>query len=127
VAGAFGVHRARLATLAGVDAGARAWLLVAAASGLFCSAASLSLPLTAAASPQAHAHVALSAMLAGYVSLHAFLGGVFAVHVFFRCRAGYVSPMRSLDVRILWQWWIYTAVGGLLVFALLQLVPLALS
>jgi cytochrome c oxidase subunit I+III len=44
--------------------------------------------------------------------------------VLLRCRAGYVSPLRSVDPRILLQWWGYTAGSGAVVFAALHVTPL---
>jgi cytochrome c oxidase subunit I+III len=124
--GALGSQRALAATL--VDSGARSlWLIVSMIGGLLACGAAMWVPLVATPSPQEHAYVAVVTMLTGYVALHALLGAVFAAYVILRCRAGYVSPIRSLDPRILWQWWLYTAATGVLVFAAIQLTPLALG
>jgi cytochrome c oxidase subunit I+III len=124
--GAFSVGRALSAALA--DSGARSlWLAVAIVAGLLACGAAMWIPLAATPSPREHAYVALVSMLAGYVALHALLGATFAGHVLLRCRAGYVSPVRSLDLRILRQWWLYASVSGALVLAVVQLTPLALG
>jgi cytochrome c oxidase subunit I+III len=124
--GAFAAQRALAATMAA--SGARSlWLMVAALAGLLACAAALWVPLLATPSPRAHAYVALVTMLAGYVALHAFLGAILAAYVLLRVRAGYVSPLRSVDPRILLQWWAYTAASGLLVFVVLHVTPLALG
>jgi cytochrome c oxidase subunit I+III len=124
--GGWGATRALSSTLAA--SGARtAWLLVTVIAGLVASAAALWIPVMGMSSPRDHAYVALVAMLCGYVALHAFLGSVFAAFVALRSAAGYVSAMRSLDPRILLQWWLYTAVTGAAVLALIHVAPLALE
>jgi cytochrome c oxidase subunit I+III len=49
----------------------------------------------------------------GYVAMHAFVAMVFAAYGIWRHRAGYLSPVRSLDVRLARIWTDYTAVTGL--------------
>jgi cytochrome c oxidase subunit I+III len=124
--GAAGAQRALAATRA--DSGTRSpWLAISALGGLLACGAAMWIPLAAMPSPREHAYVALVAMLAGYVALHALLGTVFALFVLARARAGYLFPTRSLDPRILLQWWLYTAVSGAAVLAVIQLTPLALG
>jgi hypothetical protein len=44
-----------------------------------------------------------------------------------RCIVGYVSPLRSLDLRIVRLWWGYTAASGLLILLALYAMPVVVT
>ncbi|WP_366555071.1 cytochrome c oxidase subunit I [Aquibaculum sediminis] len=102
------------------------WLLVVLLAGLLAAGALLAIPLTAPA-PQTHAYYAVTAVLAGYGAFHCLLGVVIAGFVLLRCRAGFVSALRQLDLRLLSLWWDYTGGTGLLILAAITLLPQVLA
>lgn len=63
----------------------------------------------------------------GYVMLHVLLGVLFGAYAIARCRAGYVSAVRSADIRGVAIWQLYTAVSGLGGLALIILAPGAMA
>ena len=73
--------------------------------------------------PTSHAHAATVAALIGYGWLHAFGGLMFGLNGLLKARNGYVSPRRSLDLRLARLWHDYTAVTGVLGMALVLLMP----
>ncbi|MDH4441591.1 MAG: cytochrome c oxidase subunit I [Rhizobium sp.] len=64
--------------------------------------------------PQGHAASASAAAVAFYVGLHVSVGAVFAGYGLWRWYGGYISEVRSLDLRIGRLWHDYTAVAGLI-------------
>lgn len=101
------------------------WLMLAGASHL---AAILLLASMAAGidDPTAHAHYATAFVTLIYAAVRSGLGLIFAGHGLWRERGGYLSPARSLDLRIGKLWHDYSAVTGaiavLAVFATAWLV-----
>lgn len=63
--------------------------------------------------PDGHAFQAILFVVFGYAALHAAIGAIFAGYGLWRWRAGYVSPRRSLDLRLGALWHDYTAIAGL--------------
>ena len=99
-----------------------AWL---AGAGLAAAIGIVLLGMLAASvfEPTGHAQRAAALVLLFYVILHAFVALVFAGYGLWRCQAGYVSPRRSLDIRLGRMWSDYTAASGLVAlgaFALLS-------
>ncbi|MGD9614563.1 MAG: cytochrome c oxidase subunit I [Alphaproteobacteria bacterium] len=91
-------------------------------------AASVSLVFLAVAlpGPSRHAYGAAMLVLLAYVVLHTGVGALLALYGLWRSRTGYVSPARSLDLRIGAQWHFYTAVIGLIALLLVHGVTGAL-
>ncbi|PLC50673.1 cytochrome c oxidase subunit I [Pollutimonas subterranea] len=70
-----------------------------------------------------HAYVATTFVLLCYAGLHMAIAGILAVHVALRCRAGYVSRVRSLEPAVLRLWCDYTAIAAVVVIAALYGLP----
>lgn len=96
-----------------VAASAQAMLGACAAAHLAALAILVWLAL-AVPDPTAHAHASTVFFILAYCALHCALGIVFALFGLWRCRAGYVSPARSLDLRLGKLWHDYTAAAGIL-------------
>lgn len=64
--------------------------------------------------PETHAASASALAVVVYVGLHAAIGGIFASYCLWRWYSGYVSEVRSLDLRIARLWHDYTALAGLI-------------
>jgi cytochrome c oxidase subunit I+III len=73
--------------------------------------------------PREHALGATSAALLAYVVLHAGIGLLFLVSNVQRIAAGYVSPQRSVDVRLTRLWLDYTAATGAIAIGLVLTLP----
>jgi len=67
--------------------------------------------------PTSHAHQATSLAILVYAAIHAGIGAIFAMHGFWRWHGGYLSALRSLDLRIARIWHDYAAVTGLVSLA----------
>lgn len=63
--------------------------------------------------PETHAASASALAVVVYVGLHASIGGIFASYGLWRWYSGYISAVRSLDLRIARLWHDYTALAGL--------------
>lgn len=63
--------------------------------------------------PETHAASASALAVVVYVGLHASIGGIFASYGLWRWYSGYISAVRSLDLRIAKLWHDYTALAGL--------------
>jgi cytochrome c oxidase subunit I+III len=98
------------------------WLAVAAA-GHVAAVAGFAMLMTAVPDPTRHAYLAATFVLLAYAALHAAFGVVFAGYGLWRSHAGYVSPARSLDLRIGAQWHRYTAAIGLITLLLVHGLP----
>jgi cytochrome c oxidase subunit I+III len=119
---------ARLAVTANAhgDVGPRAaWLAGSVLAGSVGAGALLAIPIAGLGTPLTHAYNATVTVLAGYAAFHCALGAVLAAHALLRCRYGFVSALRMLDVRITSMWWGYTAVTGPLTLIALYLFPWA--
>ena len=89
-----------------------------AATGLAGAAAVMHLP-----PPTVHAASAIAAVGMGYLCFHTGLAMILAGFAAARAVAGFVSPLRNLDLRILALWADYTAVAGLALLAAVFGVP----
>jgi cytochrome c oxidase subunit I+III len=105
-------------------AGRGLWLLVGIGAGLVATLGFLAVPALLAPPLQSHAYAAAVTALACYGALHAFLSAVGSAFLWLRARFGYVSALRSLEVRNLALLWLYTAATGLLLVPLIHLMPL---
>jgi len=97
---------------------AAAALAALAATGLAAAAAAMHLP-----PPTVHAAAAIAAVGMGYLCFHSGLALVLAGFAVARARAGFVSPLRNLDLRILALWADYTTVAGLVLLGAVFGVP----
>jgi cytochrome c oxidase subunit I+III len=97
--------------------------LTATAAGHGAAFAGLVMLMEAVPDPTRHAYLAATLVLLAYVALHAALGVVFAGYGIVRSRSGYVSAVRSLDLRIGGQWHRYTAAIGLISLLVVQGLP----
>ncbi len=118
-------RRARSANQAGAAGNRQLSLLFATAAGVAASLALIAVPLLIAPSPVEHAYGSVIAVMSGYAALHAFLSAVASGFTWARGNLGYVSPLRSLDVRNTELLWHYTAATGLAIIVLIHLLPLA--
>jgi cytochrome c oxidase subunit I+III len=82
-----------------------------------------SIALFALPDPTSHAHIATVAALIGYGWLHAFGGLAFGFNALLKAHHGYVSPRRSLSLRLTRLWHDYTAITGVLGVGLILLMP----
>jgi cytochrome c oxidase subunit I+III len=124
LAGAGAAQRAVSANAAAGPAAAMAWLAAGIFAGVVGAAGFAAVPLMGFVSPKEHAYDATVAALSAYGALHCGLGAIMSGHVLFRCRAGFVSPLRSLDLRVTRLWWGYTALTSLLIAAAMFGLPL---
>jgi len=95
--------------------------LAMAPTGAAASASAVVLALLASGDPQGHAYDAVIWVMAGYVLLHVMLAGGMSAFLAARRSAGYISPDRYGEVRIVRLWTDYAAVVALLGLAALQL------
>lgn len=100
------------------------WLLAAAAAGVVASCGFLAVPIFLAPDPTEHAYGAAVLMLAAYGVLHASLSAIGSGFAFLRARRGFIAPLRSLDIRNASLLWSYTTVTGLMLVALIHLMPI---
>jgi cytochrome c oxidase subunit I+III len=100
------------------------WLVGATGAGLAATVTPFVIGFAHAPDPKLHAFAAVVWVCLIYAALHAFIGMVLAIFTLFHAARGYVSPARSLDLRVLASWWIYTAITGLTVAALISLPAL---
>ena len=77
--------------------------------------------------PTGHAQRSTAVVLMGYLALHAFVALIFAAYGIWRYQAGYLSPLRSLDLRLGRAWTDYTAVTGLAALGALLLLSLVIG
>jgi cytochrome c oxidase subunit I+III len=74
--------------------------------------------------PTGHAHRATMVVILAYAAIHAAVGALFALHGLMRHRGGFLSPRRSIDLRIGRLWHDYTLVAGLLAVAACTLMAM---
>jgi cytochrome c oxidase subunit I+III len=108
-------------------AGAGPALLAAAALSLAAVAGCALQIVTGLPDPTTHAYVAVTTFLLGYCGLHALIAGVLGVFCWLRLRAGYVSALRSLDLRLSRIWATYSAAVTVIAVALIHLLPVLLG
>jgi cytochrome c oxidase subunit I+III len=119
----YAARRARLVNADGRLAARSLALIVAALGGATATLAFAAMILLHLPSPSAHAYGATTTVLAGYSLLHLFVTATLAVFALLRCRAGYVSAQRNLDLRILELWSAYSGVTGIITLAALLTFP----
>ena len=85
------------------------------------------LAFAVAPAPTSHAYAATTQALLAYTGIHALFGLVGAGFVMARLGAGFVSPLRNFEPRVLGLWQGYTAVTGLIALALIMGLPLAMA
>lgn len=78
-------------------------------------------------SATSHAQAAATTALVVYALIHALIGLAGAGFVMARHRAGFVSPLRNLEPRVLWLWQGYTAATGLIALAMVTGLPSAMT
>ncbi|MFN3891296.1 MAG: cytochrome c oxidase subunit I [Beijerinckiaceae bacterium] len=100
------------------------WLLAAAVGGVAATVIPFMIGFAHVPDPRAHAFPAVVWACLLYAAFHAFVGAVMAVFTLAHAAAGFVSTARSLDVRILASWWMYTAVTGLTIIAMIAIPAL---
>jgi cytochrome c oxidase subunit I+III len=103
------------------------WLALCAAAHLAAVTILVWFMRNALPDPTSHAFAATSFALLAYAAFHGGLGAVFALYGFERVRQGYVSPIRSLDLRIGSLWHDYTAGSGAIAIILVVLMPLLVA
>jgi cytochrome c oxidase subunit I+III len=123
-AGVWASRRAVAANDTGNAAVRQFWLLVAIAGGVVAMLGFLAVPILLAPSPTTHAYGAAVAFTAGYAAFHAFIAALGSAFSLLRAKAGYVSAMRSQDVRNPDLFWRFTAATGLVILFLLHGLPL---
>lgn len=79
--------------------------------------------LSALPDPTEHAYAAISFVTLAYAALHSALGVVFGLFGAARIRSGYVSPARTLDLRIGVLWHDYTALTGIAAVLVVTMLP----
>jgi cytochrome c oxidase subunit I+III len=127
ISAAWSGHAALAANSRG-EAGRRGtWLLIGAAAHVLALAEIGWLIFRHLPDPTIHAYAATSTAILGYVALHVFMGAIFALYGLHRGGAGYLSPARSLDLRIALLWHDYAAATGLLALVLLFAMPLVIG
>jgi cytochrome c oxidase subunit I+III len=111
--------------LAQLRAGASplAWIAAGGVTTLLAVAVTLYLMLAELPDPTAHAYAATTFMLLGYLALHAYVGGLFLVSNALRTLTGFVSPRRTLDLRLTRIWQDYVAATGILILVIALLLP----
>jgi cytochrome c oxidase subunit I+III len=122
--GAFASRRAARATVRGYGHERQLWLLLAAGSALVAMLGFLAVPLYLSPPLTGHAYAAAVTALAVYGALHALLSLLGSGFAYFRARAGFVSALRSQDVRNPDLLWRFTAVTGLVLLFLIHAMPL---
>ena len=98
-------------------------LVVTTLSGLLAAAGCLAQIHFGLPAPTSHAYVAVTTFLLGFCALHLGLTGIFAAFVLLRFRRGFVSPRRSLDLRVIRLWAGYSALISVIALALVHGLP----
>lgn len=115
-------RRALAANAEGVSHRREQWLVVTACAQLAAIGALTALtPLVPA--PSQHAYGAVTLALVVYLILQAAVATLFALLAWWRCRRGFISPMRSLDLRIARLWQDYAAATGIATLVLVHGMP----
>jgi cytochrome c oxidase subunit I+III len=105
----------------------RTWLLLCATGHALALGGLAWIGFAHLPDPTSHSYVAASGALLVYSGLHAFIGFVFAVYGHYRDWSGYVSPARTLDLRIGTLWHTYTAATGLVALFTVVVLPLVIG
>jgi len=123
-AGLIGGMRAAAANRRERSAARQLSLIVAATGHLVAMAGFVAVPVLLAPPATEHAYAASVVMLSAYGALHTGLSGVGALFVLSRCRSGFVSPRRNVDIRNLAAFSTYAGVTGAVVVGAIYLMPL---
>jgi len=99
------------------------WVAAQALAGLVALAA-LVLLIMALPDPRTHAYLAVNFALLGYGCLHVGIAMLFLVSNAQRLATGYITPRRSMDLRLTRMWQDYTAATGVLSLVLVLVLPL---
>lgn len=100
------------------------YALVAALFSAMVATAALTIEIATGVAPAtSHAYAATTTVLLGYCALHTGLTAVFAGYALLRGRHGFISPLRSLDLRVIRLWAIYTAIVTVIALALVHGLP----
>jgi cytochrome c oxidase subunit I+III len=73
--------------------------------------------------PTSQATSAVMVAILCYALFHSALGAIFAAHGIWRYKTGYISKLRSLDLRICALWHSYTAIAGVIALLAVFAVP----
>jgi cytochrome c oxidase subunit I+III len=125
VAGWVGVSRAERSLRDGEVHGTAPAFLLTATAGVIATCGFVAVPLWLAPPATEHAYGAVLTALSAYGAFHAFLATVGSAYAYLRVRSGYVSAMRSQDVRIPALLWRFSAITGLILLALIHGLSLA--
>jgi cytochrome c oxidase subunit I+III len=98
-------------------------LALSLAAGLMAAVGSFAIIMTGVADPTSHAYAAVTTFLVGYLGLHALIAAVLAGYCLLRWHHGYISPKRSLDLRVCRMWAGYTALAMLIGLTLVESLP----
>jgi cytochrome c oxidase subunit I+III len=115
------LRRAHRANLRDDSAGRDRWMLAAAGLGLVAAALVFASVWPGMPPPRSHAYAAIVAVCLGYALVHACIGTVMAAFCWARGRAGYLSPRRTVELRVARLWWRFTAATGILTLAAIHL------
>jgi len=114
--------RGSLRSLA-ADGMTRGWIGLAALGLVVAIAAVVAMIAAIVPRPTEHALGATAAALLAFVVLHAGVGLLFLLSNLLRLGAGFVSPQRSLDMRLTRLWLDYTLVTGVVALGLVLALP----
>ncbi|WP_425376187.1 cytochrome c oxidase subunit I [Rhodoplanes roseus] len=102
-------------------------VLIGVAAAHVAALAGLGTTMLEVPDPTRHAYPAATMMVLLYAAFHAALGIVFALYGVWRSRAGFVSPARSLDLRIGAMWHAATAAIGAVSLLLVHGLPVVMT
>jgi cytochrome c oxidase subunit I+III len=122
MAAALAAHVACTANRRGRENQRDGWVMASAAlalagTALFAAVAAASPP------PDGHAYAAAVTVLAYYLVFHTAVGAVMMLFVMLRARAGFISARRSLELRVVRLWQVYTALAAIVAAAMLFAMP----
>jgi cytochrome c oxidase subunit I+III len=100
------------------------WIGLGMLAALLAAAALVAAIATAPFDPRDHAVGAIWAALLGYAALHAAIGAIMLTSAALRVRAGYVSAVRRLDLRLCRLFADYAAATGLVALGVAAALPL---
>jgi cytochrome c oxidase subunit I+III len=99
----------------GIQSGRRPWFgITLAGFGVLALTGAASTILLARSNPAGHAYDATLWLLAGHIGLHTLISGIMLGYLAARVWAGYASPQRIGEMRIVQLWADFTALTGLI-------------
>ncbi|TCD06667.1 cytochrome c oxidase subunit I [Erythrobacteraceae bacterium CFH 75059] len=117
------MRRATLAMSAGRTASVSGTLLAAAAGQIFGGVMLALVPLWLAPPPSGHAYASVTALLAAYGAFHCAVAAIMALFCWARVKRGFVSPARTLDLRVTLHWQAWAAFAGSLALLVIHGAP----